>query len=255
MRNLTIIASAALICGTFYLTFANNQVSAPADLDGLVGERVETWVMENPEILIASLTQYQSQQEAAQQAIESQAMQERISEAEDRLFNTGHSLEMGNPSGDVTIVLFSDYNCPHCATAQGIVKEVIAQDPGLRLVLREYPILGESSVVAARFALAVKLLEGRDKAIEVHDALFAVSGQIKESDLESVSANLGMSYPDIRDRMQSEDVNEMIKDNLDLGSTLDLRGTPNFVFANGAVAGALPAASLLEITAMQRAAK
>lgn len=240
-----------MVCGTVIAGLMMTPLRPSPDVE----MRVEAWMMENPEVLIASLTEYQRQQDAAQKAVESREMQERITALENRLFDTGYSLEMGNPSGDVTMVLFSDYNCPHCATAQGIVKEVLAEDPGVRLILREYPVLGESSQMAARFALAVQLMEGRDRGIEVHDALFGVSGQISEDHLKGISADLGMSYPKIRALMGAEEVTGMIEANLELGAGLELRGTPNFVLANGAIAGAAPAENLLEAVAMQRSSK
>lgn len=249
--NNTVILCTAMVCATVFATAMSPLMRSAPDL----GANIETWVNDNPAKIISSLTEFHQEQEFADFERENVAMVERIGAEDGRLFDVGHSLEMGNLAGDVTMVLFSDYNCPHCASAHTTVKQVLAQDPDLRLILREYPVLGASSDLAARFAIAVGIEGGREAALDVHDALFAASGQIAEPHLKRITEQMDMDYDVISSLMVSEQVSAMIQDNLDLAGTIGVQGTPNFIFAGGAIVGSVPAENLLAAAAAERAAR
>ncbi len=114
-----------------------------------------------------------------------------IKQNNDELFNSPREVVLGNPKGDVTLVEFFDYNCAYCRRAHADMKQLIAEDPNLRVVLKEFPILGDGSVAAAQVAVAV-LLTAPDKYAAFHDELITEPGQVDGAKALAVAVDLGM---------------------------------------------------------------
>ena len=132
---------------------------------------------------------------------------------------------LGNPKGDVTLVEFFDYNCAYCRRAQADMKLLIADDPNLRVVLKEFPILGEGSVAAAQVAVAV-LLTAPDKYAAFHDALITEKGQVDGDKALAVADDLGLDPEVLKAKAHPDEAKANITEVRDLAAKLDLTGTP-----------------------------
>ena len=156
---------------------------------------------------------------------------------------------LGNPKGDVTLVEFFDYRCPFCRQVEPWVQTLIKQDPGVRLVQKEFPILGPASVYAARMALAA-LKQGKHQ--EFHDALMAKEGNIDESDIHEglifeVAKSVGLDIDRMKVDMNSPDVDAEIRGSIRIARSLGLTGTPAFIVGTDLVPGATDLMTLHEM--------
>ena len=141
---------------------------------------------------------------------------------------------LGNPKGDITLSEFFDYNCPHCKTIMPMMQRLIAADPGLRVVFREWPVFGEDSEFAARAALAA-LPQG--KYWQMHAGLMGIKGRATEASVMRVVRRVGLDEAKLRAEMQSDRVNRHINASFELADHMGLVGTPTLIAGDEAVFG------------------
>jgi protein-disulfide isomerase len=134
-------------------------------------------------------------------------------------------------------VEFFDYNCPYCKQASGEIKALLAADPNLRLVYREWPILGEGSVYAARAALASR---EQGKYEDFHWALMADRTRKDEAAVLRIAESVGLDVERLKAAMEGEAVASHIAQSMAIAQTLGFTGTPSFVIGKQAVFGFLP---------------
>ncbi|WP_039019573.1 DsbA family protein [Halocynthiibacter namhaensis] len=212
------------------------------------GEAVREYLLENPQVImdaVAILQEREQQQEAAQDV-------DLIAANLDALHNDGFSWQGGNPDGDITVVEFLDYRCGYCKRAHPEVKAMIEADPNIRLIVKEYPILGDESVLASRFAIAVKQLHGDEAYQNVSDAMMAMRGAVNEASLTRIASEFGHDMAAIAVQMESEDVATAIRDTRLLGQRMQISGTPSFVIGDHMLRGYLPLDGMQQIVADQR---
>ena len=203
-------------------------------------------ILENPEIILEAVEILQ-QRDAEAQAAATTAM---IAELGESLRNDPNAPVLGNPDGDVTVVEFFDYNCPYCKRAAEDVQALLAADPNVRFVSREWPILGEGSVAAARAALAARE-QGRYE--EMHNALMADRSRKDEAAVLCIAAGLGLDMERLKADMNSDAVNDHLNMSGRLAEALGFTGTPAFVIGDEPVPGAVPLAVLQQAVAEARA--
>lgn len=167
------------------------------------------------------------------------------------LFEDPETPVLGNPDGDVTIVEFFDYRCPYCRRVAPAVAALLAEDPGIRLVLKEWPILGPKSVEAARAALAA---HGQGHYAAVHEALMAGTLDVDAQAIVAFAAERGADPEAMRLDMDSDRVTRLLVMNDRLAAALRFTGTPAFVIGEQTVPGAVPIEMLREMVAAARAA-
>lgn len=206
-------------------------------------DEVRAYLLDNPEVLMEAIAILEQRQ--AEDQI--QADRDRVLLHADRLFDDPASWVGGNPDGDVTLVEFMDYRCSFCRRAHPEVEALVAGDGNIRYIVKEYPILGEESVAASRFALAVRAVEGDRAYKEVHDRLMTVRGAMNEETFTRIGAELGLDTAAILVEMQSPDIDRVIQANYALAQQLEISGTPSFVFQTDLVRGYVPLASMQEI--------
>lgn len=153
---------------------------------------------------------------------------------------------LGNPHGDVTMVEFFDYRCPFCKLMAPKLLRLIAADPQLRLVMKEYPILSPQSVTAARVAL-VASRHGRYAAF--HQAMYELDGPFDESKLLDVAKAVGLDPAVVRTEMNAPWIDAELRRNLALGQITGITGTPAFVVDHKLLLGAVPIATLKRLIA------
>lgn len=230
------------------LALAPLAVPAQED-DAAFGERVRQYLMENPQVIMEAVALLE-QREAEAQAETDTAL---IAAHSDALFDDGVSWVGGNPDGDVTVVEFLDYRCGYCRRAHPEVAELVASDGDIRLVVKEFPILGEASVLASRFAIATLRTAGDEAYKAVNDALMSMSGEVTEESLETLAGDLDLDRDAIRVDMSSAEVTRIIAENRALAQDMGISGTPSFVFGDRMVRGYVPLDTMQEIVSEERA--
>lgn len=156
---------------------------------------------------------------------------------------------IGNPDGDITIYEFSDYNCGYCKRAFADVMEVVKTDGNIRLVIKEYPILAESSVDAARLALHAA---EAGQFENVHQMLMQWRGSITNAMLEDLAATSGITSFSINGR-NNDPMMALLNRNYDLGQQLNIDGTPAFIIGGDIYPGAIGKDALTQAIAKARA--
>src|SRR6478672_1479223 len=159
----------------------------------------------------------------------------------------------GNPDGDITIVEWFDYNCPYCRKLEPELRQVVQDDGKVRLVLKDWPILGPVSAVAARMALAAKY---QDKFVQAHDAMIGVSSKLTEPRIRELLAGAGIDIDQL-DRDLSANaraIDAILARNNDQAEAFGFRGTPAFIVGKFRVPGALSMAEFERVIADARKA-
>lgn len=211
-----------------------------------IRQLIREYLLANPEVLIESLQVYRERQ----QQIQEQKLRQTLVDLRESLVNDPDAPVIGNPDGDVSLVEFFDYRCPYCIRVAPAVREVVESDGNIRLVMKEFPILGPESVTAARMALASV---NQGKYEELHFALMTVSGTLTEDMAFKVAKNIGLDVDRLRRDMRSPDIDGMLARNFALAQSLQINGTPGFVIGDEVVRGAIDRAALHRLVANARA--
>ncbi|GLT09864.1 DSBA oxidoreductase [Sulfitobacter porphyrae] len=197
---------------------------------------VRAYLMDNPQVIMEAVELLQSREAEAQ----AQADVNMVSDNAAAIFDDGYSWVGGNPEGDITLVEFLDYRCGYCKRAHGEVAKLLETDGNIRIIVKELPILGEDSVLASRFAIATKQVEGGDAYKAMNDALMAYSGSITVPAMRRIAETLDLDADAIEARMDSEEVTQEIAQTRALAQTLQISGTPTFVVHDEMLRGYLP---------------
>ncbi len=195
-------------------------------------------ILENPEILTQAIAILQQREEQAQAAGASVALER----YRDQLERDPNAPVLGNPDGDVTVVEFFDYNCPYCKRAAESVRTLIETDGNIRLVYREWPILSEGSIFAARAALAAR---EQGKYEEMHWALMSLP-RADENSVLFTARKLGLDMEKLQKDMKAPEIEAHIVLSSELTQALGFNGTPSFVIGNELIPGAVPLEQLQE---------
>jgi len=160
----------------------------------------------------------------------------------------------GNPNGDISIVEWFDYQCPYCRKLEPELRQVVQDDGKVRLVLKDWPILGPISVVAARMALACKF---QDKYSQAHDALIGVNSKLTEPRINELLAGAGIDVDRVKRDLASnaKTIDAILARNNDQATAFGFRGTPAFIVGKFRVPGALTIAEFEQVIADARKAK
>lgn len=202
-------------------------------------------IMENPQIIMDAVALLREREEAAKNQAASVALQEN----KETLLNDPNAIVMGNPNGDVTLIEFFDYNCGYCKRAADGVQAMIAADPNLRVVMREWPILSEGSVIAARASLAARK---QGKYEPFHWALMALP-RADEAAVMKAAASVGLDVEQLKTDMAGSEVDTHIDQSRALADALGFSGTPSFVAGDQLIPGFVPQDQLEEVVAALRA--
>jgi protein-disulfide isomerase len=210
---------------------------------------VRQYLLDNPEVIIEAMDVLQSRKADAQQ----QADVDLLRSNADAIFNDPASWVGGNPNGSVTIVEFMDYRCGYCRKAYSEVENLVKADGDIRFVVKELPILGDDSLISAKFAIAMRMLHGDEAYKAAHDALIDLRGAPDAETLGRLASDLGYDAAEVTATMESADVLAVIQANHDLAGALNITGTPTFVIDTKMLRGYLPEADMQVIVTQERA--
>lgn len=168
------------------------------------------------------------------------------------IFEDSNDPVKGNPNGDVTLVEFFDLRCPYCRRLHGDMDALLRRDRGVRVVLKDIPILGPASITASR-ALFASQRQG--KYVEYYNALMRVRGELNEQALRTEAERVGLDWARIRRDMEDPAIQARIDANLRLARTLRIDGTPAIIVGDTLVPGAVDQATLTRMVADQRQAQ
>jgi len=246
MKSLALAAAATLFLSSPVLALDSSSMT-DAERQAFRDE-VRAYLLDNPEVLMEAISVLEQRQAANQDSTDATLIQANA----EALFNDGYSYVGGNPDGDLTIVEFMDYKCGYCKKAYPDVNELIKTDGNIRFVVKEFPILGDQSVLAARFAIAAKQLAG-DAAYEaVHDQLMTLRGDVTEVSLRQIAKANRLDAEAILAAMNSDTVSNIIAQNHALAGRMQINGTPGFIFQTQMVRGYIPLDGMVQLVAQVR---
>jgi protein-disulfide isomerase len=212
-------------------------------------EEVRAYLLENPEVLVEAMDILQAREEEASAARDLQM----LSDNAETIFQNANDWVGGNPEGDVVLVEFMDYRCGYCRKAYTEVEELVKSDGNIRFVVKEFPILGEASLLSSQFALAVKLLHGEEAYKAAHDGLIALRGEPTPDTLTRLASDLGHDPSPILAKMGSGEIKAVIDANHALAEKMEISGTPTFVLKTMMLRGYVPLEPMRDIIAEVRA--
>jgi protein-disulfide isomerase len=206
---------------------------------------IHDYLLHNPQVLIDALRN-------AERKLDSDAKDKAASTIADRrqeIFDDPATPVGGNKEGDISLVEFFDYQCPYCKRVQPALERLAEKDKGLRLVYKEFPILGPASVVAARAALAARL---QGKYAAFHAAMMARTGHITDQTVYEVAQSVGLDLERLKRDMAAPQIKADLKANRKLARELDISGTPAFVIGRQVIPGAVSLQDLRQLVADAR---
>lgn len=246
-RPLRALAIAAVLLPALAPPLAAQSFSAPQRSE--IEQIVRDYLLRNPEILQEVLAELEKKQATA----DSEKAKLAVQKHSEALFNSPRHVVVGNPQGDVTLVEFFDYNCGYCKRALGDLQALMQADPKLRVVLKEFPVLGEGSVDAARVAAAVRLQDKTGKKyFDFHQRLLNGRGQVDKAKALAAARESGLDVARVERDMNGEEVRASLEESLRLAEALGLNGTPSYVVGSDVVVGAVGRGALQQKINMAR---
>jgi len=238
----------ALVVMVALAAWAADETPARSKVDVEAIERIiHDYLLRNPQVIVDAMQALERRQEAEKAA----RVKETIARRRAELSEDPSSPVGGNESGDVTVVEFFDYRCSYCRSVARALAELVAEDRGVRVVYKEFPILGPDSLFAARAALAARL-QGRYEAF--HGVLMA-EGTLNRSRVIELATSVGLDIARLENDMQSPDIGSAIRRTHALAEALSINATPAFIIGDELRLGALDREALRALVARARERK
>jgi protein-disulfide isomerase len=236
MNSRAVLASvAAFILGIGATALAVNTGYWPAPRAGIEAV-IRNYLINNPEVLQEAFQQLEKRQTEAQAVQHQEAVKENAS----MIFDSEHQVVLGNPKGDVTLVEFFDYNCGFCKRAMSDMTTLLKEDSNLRVVLKEFPVLGPGSDQAAQVAVAARMQDtDGQKYLAFHQELLGGRGQADGERALAAAKDAGFDMERLQKDIPSPEVRNSLDEVRKLGETLGISGTPSYVLGNEVVVGAV----------------
>lgn len=241
LAPVAVVAAAAFIAGSR----ADELPASTLDRDA-IGEIVREYLIEHPEVIEEAIQVLRERRQREQR----ERTQAAIAEHDEALRDHPMSPVSGNAGGDVTVVEFFDYRCPHCKRSLRPVMELLETDNQVRMVWKDFPILGPVSRFAARAAMAADL---QSRYHEFHVAVMRAGGKLTEAGVIAIAADIGLDTERLRRDMKNPAIEDYLDETARLAGALGIRGTPAFVIGNTLVPGVIDGARMKEIVAEARA--
>lgn len=227
------IGTAAIVIGLFVTTgWAASAAPDGMPLPPTLEQAIEHYIRTHPEVIEQSLQDLETKREAAEKARQKVALGKRQQD----LLTDPSSPISGNPNGEITLIEFYDYRCGYCKRAADAVTQLQREDPRIRVVYKDFPILGEPSELAAKAALA-SVAQGKHQAF--HEALLALKGEMTKASILAAATEVGLDAKRLDTDMRNPEWNRVIEKNRALARELGISGTPGFIVGTELAPGAL----------------
>jgi protein-disulfide isomerase len=240
LRRFRLLAAAAAVT----LLWAGPPAQAQGFSEGQrkeIENVVRDYLLRHPEVLQEVVAELEKRQAVA----ESGRQKEAVAKHREALFNSPHQVTLGNPKGDVTLVEFFDYNCGYCKRALPDKLALLKSDPKLRLVLKEFPVLGPGSIEAAQVAIAVRMQDpGGKKYLDFHQKMLTNRGQADRARAIAIAKEAGIDVARIETDLKSAEVRESLEEVMRMAEALGINGTPTYVVGETIIPGAVGASAL-----------
>ena len=246
MRTRILALLLAIVTAASFITVGRaEQPSIPALDRDAIGKIIREYLVEHPEVIEEAMKVLRGRQKMAQRKRAGAAI------ADDSEALRAHPMSpvSGNAGGDVTVVEFFDYQCGYCKRSLRPVMDLLAADGQVRMVWKEFPILGPVSRFAARAAMAA---DRQGRYHEFHVAVMGARGKLTEDGVIRMAANIGLDVERLRRDMGDPAIEDYLDETARLAKRLGIRGTPAFVIGDTLVPGAVNGARLKEIVADAR---
>jgi protein-disulfide isomerase len=219
---------------------------------GEIERVVRDYLIAHPEVLQEAMSELEKRQNVA----EAEKHQAGVKEHAQALFSSPRQVNLGNPAGNVTFVEFFDYNCGYCKRAMADMLTLMKDDAKLKVVLKEFPVLGPGSVEAAQVAVAVRMQDTTGKKyLEFHQRLLGGRGQADKVHALAAAKDVGMDMGRLEKDLNSPEIKATMEENFKLAEALGLNGTPSYVIGNDVVVGAIGLPALQEKISNARCGK
>ena len=216
-----------LLTFTSALTTHAQATEQPSD------DTIRKFILANPEIILESLKRYEEKVEAGTKTIEQQIIKKELA-----LIATNNTSYIGgNPNGSITLIEFLDYKCGYCKKAHGQILELINLNPEIRFIVKEFPILGDESLIASKASVAVFLDQGSTVYRNFTEKLLKFNGRITVDSIQNLLKSTGGETKHIQELMESKAVYNILNSNYNLAKQLKIRGTPTFIIGTEIVRG------------------
>jgi protein-disulfide isomerase len=202
-----------------------------------VQELIHDYILAHPDVL----TQALQEQQSAQAKRQAKSQQAAIADAQAALLDDPETPVLGNPKGSVTMVEFADYQCGYCRAMEPVVKNLISENPELRVVMKDLPILGPGSDYAARVGLAAAR---QGKYAGYRKAVLAQPEPMDSQEVWKAAAAAGLNEDAARKEMKQPWVETELAQDRRLAGSLGIDGTPAFIIGDGMILGGVPQRSL-----------
>jgi protein-disulfide isomerase len=246
-RPLTAALVALALCGLPKAASAQGFTDAQR---GDIETIVHNYLVAHPEVLEEAINELNKRQAAA----ETSKHEAVIAENANAIFNSPRGVVLGNKNGDVTFVEFFDYNCGYCKRAMGDMLTLLKTDPKLKVVLKEFPVLSEGSVEAAKVAVAARMQDPK-KYLDFHTRLLGGRGPADKARAMAAAKDAGYDLTRIEKDMTSPEVKATIQENFKLAEEMGMNGTPSYVIGKQIVVGAVGLDGLKEKISEARCGK
>ena len=214
-------------------SFASAQM--PAAQKSEIESIIKDYLLTNPEILRDALTELDRREKIAAEA----ARRKAVSDLAPQIFNSPNQVVVGNPKGKVTLVEFFDYNCSYCKRTVDDIQALMKADPDLRVVLKDFPVLGPGSVEAAQVATALRNQLSGDKYWTFHRRFLTSRGPANKAAALAAAKENGVDMDRLNKDVERPDVRASIEEVMKIADTLSLTGTPSFVIGDEVIVGAV----------------
>jgi protein-disulfide isomerase len=210
--------------------------SITPDQRGEIEKIIREYLLSHPELLQEVIAEMEKKQALA----DAEKHRAAIKEHEAIIFNSTRQVTLGNLQGDVTMVEFFDYNCGYCKRAVTDMLDMMKSDPKLRVVLKEFPVLGEGSTQAAQVAVAVRMQDKTGKKyLDFHQKMFASRGAIDKARAVAVAKEIGLDMSRLEKDMASDEVKQTLAESFKVAEAMGLNGTPSYIVGNDVLIGAV----------------
>jgi protein-disulfide isomerase len=251
MRSLRHFAPALFALAIFGAPAASAQ-SFTDTQRGDIEAIVKNYLIAHPEVLEEAMNELNKRQAVA----EAEKHEASITQNADAIFNSPRGVTLGNKEGDVAFVEFFDYNCGYCKRAMADMLDLLKSDPKLKVVLKEFPVLSEGSVDAAKVAVAARMQDPTGKKyLDFHQKLLGGRGVADKARAMAAAKDAGFDMARLEKDMASPEVKATIEENFKLAESMGMNGTPSYVIGKQVVVGAVGLEGLKEKISNARCGK